>query len=203
MTSTDVAAVNRRTSGSTAALEWWRRHCDPKTGDAGTRAELRRCRSPVEAAGIAAALALARRVGALRPAIRPGDPAVDAALDLARVLAHVSQHADETLMRAAGWRTFAGDRKESDAGADRPRLSEVRFRRLLHTGAGEERVAAFTRLVALLGGTANVSQLAADFLNWDHPDRGSRVRSRWAFDYYAAGAAAPSRASTTDEEYAE
>ena len=89
-------------------------------------------------------------------------------------------------MRAAGWRTFAGDRKESDAGEDRPRLSEVRFRRLLTAGPGEEQVSAFVRLIALLDGAIDVGSLAADFLDWNHPTLGERVRRHWAEDYYAA-----------------
>lgn len=94
-------------------------------------------------------------------------------------------------MQAAGWKTFAGSRKESDAGADRPVLAEGRFRRLLQTTDGEDQVAAFVRLVALLGGTVNIDALARDFLDWNHPTRGDRVRERWAFLYYAAADAAP------------
>jgi CRISPR system Cascade subunit CasB len=94
-------------------------------------------------------------------------------------------------MQAAGWRSFPNDRRESDAGEDRPRLSEARFRRLLEVGSGEEQVAAFVRLVRLLDGEMNVAVLATDFLDWTDPVRGERVRSRWAFDYYAAGMAAP------------
>ena len=125
------------------------------------------------------------------------------------MLAYVREHTDERPMRAAGWKSFAGDRKESEAGDDRPRLAEGRFRRLLQTGAGEEQVAAFVRLVELLGATANVRALAPDFLDWSHPERGPEVRRRWAFDYYAASSAAPpdrsSAADTvpTDEDDAE
>jgi CRISPR type I-E-associated protein CasB/Cse2 len=94
-------------------------------------------------------------------------------------------------MRAAGWKSFPGDKKESEAGDDRPVLSEARFRRLLETGEGEEKLLAFVRLVTLLDGTVNVTQLASDFMSWNHPEYGERVRERWAFEYLAAGSAAP------------
>lgn len=168
------------------ALDWWRYYCDPNRDghDPGTRAQLRRCDSAVDAAAVPAAVALARRLGAFKG--EEEDWRVTAALDLARVLAHVREHMPEPPMRAAGWKTFAGDRTESEAGDDRPRLSEARFRRLLTTGPGEEQVAAFVRLIALLDGTANVAALGADFLDWSHPWRGERVRKRWAEDYFAA-----------------
>ncbi|HEX6630955.1 MAG TPA: hypothetical protein VF048_07685, partial [Gemmatimonadaceae bacterium] len=108
-------------------LDWWRHHCDPATADPGTRAQLRRCDSPVDAATIPAAVSLARRLGAF--ADDADDRRVSTALNLARVLAHVREHAPGAPMRAAGWKSFAGDRKESEAGEDRPLLSEARFRR--------------------------------------------------------------------------
>lgn len=178
------------------ALEWWKRYCDPLDGDPGTRARLRRCRSTVEALSIPAAVSLARQLGA------PGDGAGDddwrwaVGLDLARVLAHVSEHdPGQRPMRAAGWKTFPDDRKESEAGEDRPRLSEVRFRRLLDTARGEEQVVAFIRLIKLLGGTVNVAALAEDFWHWS-----DRTKRRWAFDYYAAGVAAPAGSVTPTED---
>ena len=190
------------------ALGWWQQLRDPSRGgrgDPGTLAELRRCASTVEAMRLRAAIALAQRLGAVR-ADTP-DFAVRAALDLARVLAHVKVHDPARHpMRAAGWKHFASMRKESEVGPDeRPKLAEGRFRRLLQTGDGEEKVAAFVRLVALLGGTVNVAALAEDFLLWNHPVRGDRVRERWAFLYYAAGDAAPPAAnedptSTPDED---
>lgn len=179
------------------ALAWWERLRDPKRGDPGTLAQLRRSRSTLEALGIRAAVSLARQLGGAR-ADAP-DWRTRAALDLARVLAHVKAHdRGQHPMRAAGWKRFAGNRKESDAGDDRPALSEARFRRLLQTGDGEEKVAAYTRLVGLLGGNVKIDDLATDFLGWNHPEWGDRVRERWAFLYYAAGEAAPLIHSTID-----
>jgi CRISPR system Cascade subunit CasB len=179
--------VNETVQGTGArTLDWWRYYCDPHRAghDPGTRARLRRCDSPVEAAAEPAAVSLARRLGAF--ASGADDRRVMDALNLARVLAHVREHASVAPMRAAGWKTFAGDRTESDGAEDRPLLSEVRFRRLLTTGPGEEQVAAFVRLIAILDHEADVAALGSDFLEWSHPWRGDRVRKRWAEDYFAA-----------------
>lgn len=175
------------------ALAWWRRHCDPmnRQVDPGTRARLRRARSHLDVLRVSAAADLARRLGAV-PTTHAAPPwRLYAALDLARVLAHVKEHETRHPMRAAGWKGFPGDKKESEAGDQRPVLSEARFRRLLETGEGEEKVLAFTRLVTILGGMINVEQLASDFITWNHPEYGDRVRERWVFEYLDAGNAAP------------
>jgi CRISPR type I-E-associated protein CasB/Cse2 len=174
------------------ALAWWRRLRDPHRGDPGALARLRRSRSTLEAMQVPAALELAKRLGAMPRNVHASGWMVRAALDLARVLARVREHDPvHHPMRAAGWKQFAGSRRESDAGKDRPVLSEARFRRLLLTADGEEKVSAFTRLIALLGGNVKVDDLSRDFMRWNHPEFGDRVRERWAFLYYAAGTAAP------------
>jgi CRISPR type I-E-associated protein CasB/Cse2 len=141
---------------------------------------------------------LAQRVGAARS--HTADWRVRAALDLARVLAHVDEHDPLHPMQAAGWKKFAGTRRETEAGEDRPLLSEARFRRLLETGDGEEKVAAFTRLIALMGNRINVQRLANAFLDWNHPTRGDRVREQWAFNYFHAYDAAPPALTPSPED---
>lgn len=178
------------------ARDWWSYTCHPQRGDSAARARLRRCRSATEALAVPAAVGLARRLGAIREPL--DERRLEGALGLARVLAHVTTDTTVTAMRAAGWGSFPGDRRESDAEpAARPRLSEVRFRRLLLTGSGEEQVFMFARLVRLIGGEVNVASLARDYLAW-HWDS---TRHRWAFEYYAAGSATPaSLQSTTGDE---
>jgi CRISPR system Cascade subunit CasB len=181
------------------ALQWWQRLNDPHHGDRGILARLRRSRSSLEAMQVSDSIGLAHRLGAIAGEGQTPDWKVRASLDLARVLAHVREHDPANHpMRAAGWKHFAGARRESDAGEDRPKLSEARFRRLLLTGDGEEKVTAFTRLIALLGGSVKVDDLARDFMSWNHPEHGDRVRERWAFLYYAAGTAAPPLPADTD-----
>lgn len=183
------------------ALEWWSRLRDPRRGDAGALARLRRSRSTLDVLQVREAVVLARRLGAVPRDGGAPDWKLRAALDLARVLAHVREH-DPLYhpMRAAGWKRFAGTRRESDAGEDRPRMAEARFRRLLQTGDGEEKVVAFARLVALLSGRVKVDDMARDFMLWNHPDAGERTRERWAFLYYAAADAAPR--APTDHSFA-
>lgn len=189
----NAATRASRDSRGARALGWWRRHCDPANvhADPATRARLRRARSHLDVLRITPAVVLARQMGAA-PRDHPAPEwRMHAALDLARVLAHVREHDPRHPMQVAGWQQFPGDHTESDAGDARPRLSEARFRRLLETGEGEEKVLAFARLIALLDGKANVAQIASDFLDWNHPEHGDRVRERWAFFYLAAGNAAP------------
>jgi CRISPR system Cascade subunit CasB len=152
---------------------------------------LRRCRSNIEAATEPAALLLAKRLRAFAPGAHTN--VAERALGLARVLACVRTEASDSPLRTLGWRSFPGDRAEADSGAERPRLGETRFRRLLTVTPGEEQVVAFRRLVALMDETANVSALASDFWYW-----GDRTKQRWAFDYYNARAGAP--ASTVNPE---
>jgi CRISPR system Cascade subunit CasB len=175
------------------AAAWWRYTCGSDAPDSSTRARLRRCRNNVEAATEPVALLLARRLGAFAPGAHPND--AERAIGLARVLASVRTEASETPLRALGWRNFPGDRAEADAGAERPRLGESRFRRLLTVPGGEEQVVAFRRLVALMDETANVSALANDFWYWS-----DRTKQRWAFDYYNARAAVPASTSTPDTD---
>ncbi len=117
------AAAAKEKGAGARALDWWRYYCDPgRDGhDPGVRAQLRRCDSPIDAAAIPAAVGLARRVGAFADGV--DDRRALDALNLARVLARVREHdASQSPMRAVGWKTFAADRKESEAGEDRPSL---------------------------------------------------------------------------------
>lgn len=110
------------------------------------------------------------------------------ALNLARVLAHIRRDdGSQRPMQAAGWKKFPRDKRDSDAApGEGPRLSEVRFRRLLGVERGEEQVAAFVRLIALLDDSVNVSELATSFWYW-----GDQTKRQWAFDYYHASTATP------------
>ena len=100
-------------------------------------------------------------------------------------------------MRQAGWRSFPGDRRFADVPvADRPLLSPQRFQRLLVASSGEQLVRAFSRLIVLLDGRANVTQLRWDFVRWTHPEHGDDIRRRWAFDYFNAGTPAQPDSST-------
>jgi len=174
-----MSGDNERTGA--IALRWWNGLTDPRRGDRGARAQLRRCQTALEALPIVQALALARQLGKARQ----NSAGLDDALGLAIVLAHVKEHdSANRLMQVAGWKTFPGEKKETES-ENRPLLSELRFRRLLQT-MQDEKVDAFKRLVRILGGNVNIADLAESFLFW-----GDKVRQRWAFEYFAAGQSAP------------
>jgi hypothetical protein len=98
-------------------------------------------------------------------------------------------------MQAAGWHRFPFDTNAEASAEQRPRLSETRFRRLIRAERDEgELTSAFIRLVTLLDGEVSVPRLSEAFWFWDVGDE--RVRRRWAFEYYAAGIAAPPTGTT-------
>jgi CRISPR type I-E-associated protein CasB/Cse2 len=168
------------------AREWWRKICDPRSGDPGARAQLRRCRATNDVLSIRAGVLLPKMTGDMpRDSDRFG-PRFGRALDLARVLAHVTEDSGLHPMRELGWPVFPGSRREGDVERG-PKLSESRFRRLLQTEDGEDLVVQFTRLIALMGGHANVAAVSEAFRWWDHPE--GRTKQHWAFQYFNAAAA--------------
>jgi CRISPR system Cascade subunit CasB len=177
------------------ARDWWARYCHPRDGDPGVRARLRRCHSATDALSIRPAIILARQCGAPSRLVPANEWKLVRGLNLARVLAHVTNDDRARFpMQAAGWKSFPSDRK-AEAAAERPLLSELRFRRLIDADSGEEQVTAFVRLVHLLDGTVNIEELARAFLFWN-----DYTKKRWTFDYYAAGIAAPQALPTNDED---
>jgi CRISPR system Cascade subunit CasB len=60
------------------------------------------------------------------------------------------------------------------------RVSGLRFRRLLKVKDQEDLFVAMTRIIALLGGCANIQSLAQSVYYWN-----DITRKQWAFDYYS------------------
>lgn len=100
------------------------------------------------------------------------------------------------------------------AGADRPLMSELRFKRLLKSRNLDEFFTAARRAVALAKETADVAVLADDMLSWAYEQAKERkidepVQSlcfRWARDYYQPRKgkdASPAAEEKTDEEMKE
>lgn len=77
--------------------------------------------------------------------------------------------------------SFASQLGKPEAGKDKPPLSGLRFRRLLQARDPEELTQLLTRAIALLGGKANLYDLAESVYWWN-----DGVRRQWAFDYYDA-----------------
>jgi CRISPR system Cascade subunit CasB len=163
-----------------AALGWWSRlqPGEDRKGDTGALARLRR--GGLQDAALEPATAdLYRSIKRfLPPAELVG---FETAALIAAVLAHVRDHdGRQSVARAAG-----------AAGETSARLSPLRFRKLLAARGATDCLIAFRRLVALLDKRANVGDLAVSLVEWNKEDAGDRRRTRWAFDYYDAGALAP------------
>ena len=88
---------------------------------------------------------------------------------VAGLLAHVKETESRPLANAMSQR---------DEGGDRPRLSELRFRRLLESADLDSLYAGLRRALPLMKHQADVLALANDVLHW-----GDAVQKRWAYDY--------------------
>jgi CRISPR system Cascade subunit CasB len=175
------------------ARDWWqdlqptKANGEPNpTGDRAALARLRRVATPADVIAEDATLALFRRLG-LRSADYPRLPRV--AL-IATVLAQVRADAEPGV---DGWRPAAARAvgRASPDDSDSAKMSPLRFRRLLACRDDEELAHQMRRMVALADGRINVGDLAYALYYWNDEVRGDGVRTRWAFEYYAAGAAAP------------
>jgi CRISPR system Cascade subunit CasB len=86
---------------------------------------------------------------------------------VAGLLAHVREQAEANLPTAM-----------SERRADKPRLSPLRFTRLLESPDLEALFTGLRRALPLLDHRADVLALATDVLNW-----GDEVKKRWAYAY--------------------
>ncbi|HEY0929906.1 MAG TPA: type I-E CRISPR-associated protein Cse2/CasB [Gemmatimonas sp.] len=181
-------------SRQSSIVEWFNRLQESR--NAGVRARLRRARNRAESLGEPMAIELARRLNGKKE-LQANDARTLAAIDLSRVLAHARQHEGRRrFMQQLGWQQFPGSQSESDAGAIRPILAEIRFRRVLLTTPGEDMVTTLIRLVRQLDGTVNVESLAWDMMDWYDENRREKVKQRWSFDYFAANQPTSTGATT-------
>jgi CRISPR system Cascade subunit CasB len=156
------------------AFRWWRElqpndgHPDPtqRSGNRAALARLRRCARVAEAASEPEALDLARRVGVTHAQHTRLEDALLAAIILAQV------REDDRGAPVARQLGASGPEQ-------RAVMSPLRFSRLLTADTIEDRLIAFRRVVALLGGRAHVPNLATALLDWSE-----RTRIIWAFDYH-------------------
>ena len=176
-----------------ALLEWWRDlhgHMEEAAEAAGMpgapsartklpnyrgeRAELRRC---AELAGVVLTPAYQRLYFALRNLEGVRHPHEERLATVAGVLAHLKENT------ALGGRTFARQlaQPRGDQPGAPPRLSELRFRRVLRTQNQAELYPMLLRLVQLLDGKADLFSLARGAYDWN-----DEQRKGWAYDYYDA-----------------
>ncbi len=155
------------------ARRWWQAlQPDPANGRPGNRGALARLRRAnlLEAMSQPETIQLFRACGQSRHEQLPR-----AAL-LAGVLAHVR----EDKGGAASIAQHLGP--DDPAKPETALMSPLRFRRLIEAGTDEEELTQFRRMVALMGNTVPVADLAASLLDW-----GEQRRVRWTYDYWGAG----------------
>lgn len=146
-------------------LSWWQGLEDDRAG----RAILRRASSPTRVAFTAPYQRLYRR---LQAAGWPADASLrdnDRLAAIAGLLAHVKENESRLLPEAMSLR---------DEGGDRPRVSELRFLRLLDAPDTEALYIALRRVLPLMKHRADVLALSNDFLHW-----GDAVKKKWAYGY--------------------
>jgi CRISPR type I-E-associated protein CasB/Cse2 len=181
---TDQVAREQPTIGS-ITYRWWNtlrpesRSDGSRAGNPGALARLRRadlCGAAMEEVTID----LFKKLEPISPL--PRNLLFERAALVAAVLAHVREHDGRKVAAVAGEKMPDGEQHV---------LHPLRLRRLFAARNSTDCLIAFRRLVALLGNKANVADLSQTLFDWPDELRGDTRRTRWAFDYYGAGSAAP------------
>ncbi|MDD5036071.1 MAG: type I-E CRISPR-associated protein Cse2/CasB [Methylococcaceae bacterium] len=160
----------RRKLFDMAVMEWWKemQPANEKPGQPNRRgelAELKRCKTLGE-------LLFVPRFQVLRWGLgKAGYNYVPSAAAVAGILARVKQTTDLT---------FPAWLAQPKSGGE-PRLSELRFRRLIGCKTLEEVFPALIRVLPLADETAPIASLANDIYHWN-----DQTRQRWTFAYYDA-----------------
>ena len=149
-----------------ALRQWWA----GLENDRGGRAHLRRASSPTEIVFEPAFHRLLRALEELDGVGKPYGPAVAAVAGLAARVKEPEASQSPPAQMAS-----------SKPGSQRPRVSKIRFRRLLEADDLEDRFTQLGRALRLLDGRVNLSALAEAAYRWNEP-----LRRRWAYDYYRA-----------------
>lgn len=150
-------------------MNWWEKLQEP--ANRGVRAELRRARSADDVAlqgpyyALLAKIVAIEDLGMLKNSIPYRLPSVIG------VLAHVKANNPDVKVAQA-----MGAKKK---GSDQARVSDLRFRRILHLEEGDELYTTMIRVVRMLDDTVNVADLASSIFFWNE-----KTRKRWASQYY-------------------
>lgn len=145
-------------------LQWWSSLQDRR----GDRAELKRSDDLAGIPFVAAYHDLYRRLAGTRWRHR-----AQLAL-VAGVLAYVKSDDPS--------RPFAAQMAAPRSGGEGAAVSGLRFRRLIQVEEPDELLPRMSRTVRMLGGRANIRDLARSLYWW----RSERTRHNWAFEYYQA-----------------
>lgn len=183
---------------SNAAWSWWNRlqprEVDSRMvpGDRAAVARLKRAANIMEAAAEPATGDLYDKLGRANPDDdRRGFSKEHATRDLPRaallaaVLAHVrdDDRKNKSIAEAIG-----APRGGEETTA---LVTPIRFKRLVAARQADDLLIAFRRVVALLGKTANVKDLAMQILAWTDGRTADIARTRFAFAYHGAARYAP------------
>lgn len=144
--------------------EWWA----DLENNKGDRAELRRCQEPMKALFVPEYYKLQHK---LQPYNGVNSQRLPAIAALSANIRELSTNSDLAAQMAA----------PRVSGGTTPRLSELRFRRLLQCQTVDDLFTALRRVVYLLDRNVNLYDLADSVYWW-----GENVRRRWAYSYYGA-----------------
>jgi CRISPR system Cascade subunit CasB len=161
---------------------WW----TELQSDPGGRGKLRRCRRPIEAQALPPTIDLMVRMGWSPPEEDRYDWYGERIAAIAMVLAHVREDSTQPVARSLG----------ATGGLDKPRLSNSRWERLCRAEGHEEIATEFTRIVQMVGGTANLADLAFAMLTWDR-DTNRRSKQKWIYAYYGVDTPAQDSGAST------
>lgn len=150
--------------------DWWRELRDNK----GDRAELRRCETVIDVVATPAYHLIYRRL------LHAGLPPVEHERDyngrlpvIIALVAHIKEK--DGLPKAMPLAKAMSARPE---GSDRPKVSPLRFRRLLELETPDDLLAGMRRVLPLIEGDVQPRVLAQDLYWW-----GDKVKRRWAYVY--------------------
>lgn len=152
-------------------------------GDRAAIAKLKRASSVMEAAAEPATFALFETLGFKRAYAARDLPR---AAVIAAVLVHVKDPQKDSAPTIAH---VIGTQRGGDGST--PLVTPLRLKRLLAARDPDDVLIQFRRTVAILGGSANVTDLAVQLLAWTDAERGDLTRTHFAFDYHGAGQYAP------------
>lgn len=166
-----------------AAWKWWTslQPGEHRRADRATLAKLKRSSGLMEAASEPATADLFKKLGFDKN--KAGIELPRAAL-IAAVLAHVRADLNvETLARSIGTPRGGDDTTAL--------VTQLRLKRLIAARELDDLLIAFRRVIAILGQTANVKDVARQLLLWTDEHHADRARTVFAFAYHSADQFAP------------
>jgi len=159
----EILSFRRNKDTREVLIRWWQ-GLEESRGD---RAELRRCHSAIEVAFTPAFHRLRESLERVTDSVNQ-----EALLAIAVVLSHAKENDPS--------KPLAGQMATPKESGNNPCVSGLRFRRLLKIRSREGLPEPLIRIVKLLNGRVNLTDLADSIYYW-----GENVRKRWAYDYYA------------------